>query len=102
MARPLIAHALLFLFFSLLASARPTFVDDYVKDNSKTYLRGVNVGGWLVVEPYLTPELFNGTKAVDQWTFDEQPGSAQSLKNHWDTFFNETDVQKLRSYGINA
>ncbi|KAL1391849.1 glycoside hydrolase superfamily [Phyllosticta capitalensis] len=102
MARPLIAHALLFLFFSLLASARPTFIDDYVKDNSKTYLRGVNVGGWLVVEPYLTPELFNGTKAVDQWTFDEQPGSAQSLKNHWDTFFNETDVQKLRSYGINA
>ncbi|KAK8179158.1 glycoside hydrolase superfamily [Phyllosticta citribraziliensis] len=102
MARPFIVHILLVLLYSLEATARPAFVGDYLKANANTYLRGVNIGGWLVLEPYLTPQLFKNSPAVDQWTFDQQPGSDEAIKNHWDTFFNESDVQKLRSYGINA
>ncbi|KAF2145983.1 glycoside hydrolase family 5 protein [Aplosporella prunicola CBS 121167] len=66
------------------------------------YLRGVNLGGWLVLESYLTPELFEDDGVVDQWTFDEQPGSFDKLKTHWDTYCTEADIKKLASYGINA
>ncbi|KAB2579598.1 putative glucan 1,3-beta-glucosidase A [Lasiodiplodia theobromae] len=65
-------------------------------------LRGVNLGGWLVLEPFLTPELFNGTNAIDQWGFDSQAGSEKALRQHWDTYCTEDDIKKLASYGINA
>lgn len=65
-------------------------------------LRGVNLGGWLVLEPFLTPELFNGTTAIDQWGFDSQAGSEKALRQHWDTYCTEDNIKKLASYGINA
>lgn len=65
-------------------------------------LRGVNLGGWLVLEPFLTSELFNGTNAIDQWGFDSQAGSEKALRQHWDTYCTEDDIKKLASYGINA
>lgn len=66
------------------------------------FLRGVNVGGWLVLESWITPELFDGTGAVDQWTFDQTDGANSKLEDHWENFFTENDVSKLASYGINA
>ncbi|OCL08758.1 glycoside hydrolase family 5 protein [Glonium stellatum] len=66
------------------------------------FLRGVNIGGWLVLEKWLVPDLFDGTDAIDQWTFDQSPNALQKLRNHWQTFFTEDDVIKLASYGINA
>ncbi|OCK80173.1 glycoside hydrolase family 5 protein [Lepidopterella palustris CBS 459.81] len=50
----------------------------------------------------MTPDVFNGTDAVDQWTFDQNPSALQRLRNHWESFFTEDDVIKLASYGINA
>lgn len=44
----------------------------------------------------------NGEEAVDQWTLDQTSGAATALQKHWDTYFNETDVQTLKGYGINA
>jgi hypothetical protein len=55
-----------------------------------------------VLEKWMNSELFAGVKAVDQWTFDSQPGSALKLKNHWSTWFTEKDVKWLRQVGINA
>ena len=67
-------------------------------------IRGVNLGGWLLLESWLNGDLFQGNfvDAVDEWTFDKIPGAANVLKTHWQTYFTEADVQKLASWGINA
>ena len=74
--------------------------------NSTTgdFLRGVNIGGWLILEEWMSPDVFSGNfqNAVDQWTFDCIDGANDALKNHWDTWFTEDDVQEIKSWGINA
>lgn len=65
-------------------------------------VRGVNIGGWLVLEKWMTSDLFKGTNATDQYTFDATPSAKEKLKTHWETFFTEADVEKIASRGINA
>ncbi|KAG9298614.1 hypothetical protein G9A89_012682 [Geosiphon pyriformis] len=72
-------------------------------------IRGVNLGGWLVLEPWITPSLFDQflnttTPAVDEWTFTEVLGREEAqrqLKKHWNTWVTKKDIQQLASYGIN-
>jgi glucan 1,3-beta-glucosidase len=64
-------------------------------------LRGVNLGGWLVLEPWMTPSLFTGTNAVDEYTFCEQ-GDLQKLRAFRDTFITEADFAWLAKQGIEA
>ena len=66
------------------------------------FLRGVNLGAWLVLEQWMVPDVFNGTNATDQWSFDQTPGAAAKLRKHWDTYITEQDIAKLSSWGINA
>ena len=66
------------------------------------FLRGINVGGWLIVEKWMTPSLFNGTSAVDQMTFDQTSGAKDKLQQHWDSYFTQADVQRMAGYGLNA
>lgn len=68
------------------------------------FLRGVNIGGWLVLEKWMNGDVFSGAGAgaADQWTFDSTDGAAQALDRHWSSWFTEADVQSLKSYGINA
>lgn len=68
------------------------------------FLRGVNIGGWLVLEKWMNGDVFSGAGAgaADQWTFDSTDGATQALERHWSTWFTEADVQSLKSYGINA
>jgi len=65
-------------------------------------LRGVNLGGWLVLEKWMTPSLFAGTDAVDEYTFMRTEGAAAKLTRHWDTFITEEDFAWLQAQGINA
>lgn len=65
-------------------------------------IRGVNIGGWLVLESWMTPDVFEGTDATDQWTFDSQVGAEAKVQQHWDSYFTEADVQKIASWGVNA
>lgn len=69
--------------------------------------RGVNIGSWLVLEKWITPDIFtnNAPDSVDEWTFTETLGktTAQSvLENHWSSWFTEADVAQLSAQGINA
>ena len=68
------------------------------------FLRGVNIGGWLVLEKWMNGDVFTGAGAgaADQWTFDSTDGAAQALDRHWASWFMEADVKSLKSYGINA
>jgi len=91
-------------------------------------IRGVNLGGVLVPEPYLTPSLFAITSCsgfyssqtnlavldasdcspilpypVDLSTLTAALGTARSaahLQQHYDSFLTQTEVDELRSYGV--
>ncbi|KAL9132028.1 MAG: hypothetical protein Q9217_000156 [Psora testacea] len=67
---------------------------------------GVNIGGWLVLEPWITPSIFQqfpGHTVVDEWTLceiypDQAPGI---LKKHWDSWVSLADFQKIAENGFN-
>ncbi|KAH9481736.1 Glucan 1,3-beta-glucosidase [Psilocybe cubensis] len=54
-------------------------------------IRGVNIGGWLVLEPWITPSVFESTgndNIIDEFTLGQLLDSktAQNiLQNHWET-----------------
>jgi len=68
-------------------------------------VRGVNLGGWLVLEPWITPSLFDNTgdsRVVDEWTFGQFAPNAQSvLQNHWNTWITESDFAAIAAAGLN-
>jgi glucan 1,3-beta-glucosidase len=72
-------------------------------------VRGVNLGGWLVLEPWIKPSLFQqfqqGTPAVDEYTFCQVLGYERAeaqLKQHWDTWFTEADFARFKASGLNT
>lgn len=76
-------------------------------------LRGVNIGGWLVLEPYITPSLFEAFRTndynddgipVDEYHYCEQLGHNEAqrrLIEHWDSFYTEQDFADIASKGFN-
>jgi glucan 1,3-beta-glucosidase len=82
-------------------------------------VRGVNLGGWLVLEPWITPTLFYqflntqqrfGDKApektaMDMHTFCTALGKEEAnrqLRLHYDNWVSEKDVAELAAAGINS
>ncbi len=74
---------------------------------SNDKVRGVNLGGWFVIEPFITPslfEVFGDTPPIDEWTYSQALGKSEALsrlENHWATWITEEDFADMRSYGIN-
>ncbi|KAI9254464.1 glycoside hydrolase superfamily [Phascolomyces articulosus] len=71
-------------------------------------IRGVNLGGWLVIEPFITPSLFDQFPAqdnvVDEWGLCEKLGpekAKEQLKKHYETFVTEEDFKNMQKMGIN-
>lgn len=72
-------------------------------------IRGVNLGGWMVLEPWITPSLFyqflgqgEGHVAFDTYTFCEVLGPEEAnkqLRRHWETWVTEDIVQQLVDSG---
>ena len=63
-----------------------------------TLLSSVNLGGWFVLEPFITPTLFQKYPgAVDEWTLstlmavDTENGGLGQLEDHYNTFIVRTD-----------
>lgn len=65
-------------------------------------LKGVNLGGWLVLERWMTPAVFKGTDAVDEYTLSQTAEGRGAIKKHRDTFIQESDFVWLRDNGIDA
>lgn len=77
-------------------------------------IRGVNLGGWLVMEPWITPQKFQdaldltGYDAMyDEWTIQEQltkKFDADYAKNwmnqHYEEWVTQDDMQRLKKMGI--
>ncbi|KAI0079030.1 glycoside hydrolase [Panus rudis PR-1116 ss-1] len=89
---------------------------DYTRDQT----RGVNLGGWLVLEPFIVPALFEkyqnvtpnpaipGGQAVDEWTLSvamandtSDGGGLGQLEDHYKTFITEQDFAKIAGAGLN-
>ncbi|OAL39838.1 hypothetical protein AYO20_00750 [Fonsecaea nubica] len=70
-----------------------------------TPVRGVNIGGWLVLEPWITPSIFQqyGGNVVDEYTLCQQvPNAGDVLRNHWDSWASLSDFQKIAANGFNT
>lgn len=67
-------------------------------------LRGVNLGGWLVLEKWMTPSLFADLQALDETSFCVELGdkAGDRLRQHWQSFITEQDFAWLAQIGINA
>ncbi len=65
-------------------------------------LRGVNLGGWLVLERWMTPSLFAGTDAEDEYSFMQTPDALAKLRQHQRTFIREEDFKWMAANGITA
>ncbi|KAJ5495951.1 glucan 1-3-beta-glucosidase D [Penicillium diatomitis] len=67
-------------------------------------IRGVNLGGWLSLEPFISPSLFQGysSDVIDEWTLTTQLGSAaaSTLEKHYATFITESDIAEIKDAGL--
>ena len=75
-------------------------------DNDK--VRGVNLGGWLVLEPWITPSIFSdwadGQSVKDEYTYSQTLGKDEALSRlttHWSTFITEADITAIAAAGLN-
>jgi glucan 1,3-beta-glucosidase len=72
-------------------------------------IRGVNLGGWMVLEPWITPSLFyqflggdQNTTALDTHSFCEVLGPEEAnkqLRRHWETWVTEEIISDLAASG---
>lgn len=67
-------------------------------------MRGVNLGGWLVLEKWMTPYLFDGTNATDEKGLYESVDLKilyERLTIHRESFITERDFSIIKSLGLN-
>jgi glucan 1,3-beta-glucosidase len=64
--------------------------------------RGVNLGGWLSLEPFITPSMFGGSGIIDEWTLTSSLGSQAkaTLEKHYATFVSEHTVIDIAAAGL--
>ncbi|TDL20938.1 exo-beta-1,3-glucanase [Rickenella mellea] len=97
----------LFTIFGLLFLARADSPISPGFPYGSKKVRGVNLGGWLVLEPWITPSLFDNTgntAIIDEWTFCQfqpRPVAQSMLQNHWSTFYTEADFAAIAAAGLN-
>ncbi|MCH4053357.1 MAG: glucan 1,3-beta-glucosidase [Atopobiaceae bacterium] len=68
-------------------------------------LHGVNLSGWLVPEPWVTPELFSGTRATSDDALFAAVGPKhyeELVRGHRATFVNAEDFQRMADRGYDA
>ncbi|CAK7564609.1 MAG: hypothetical protein SEPTF4163_002504 [Sporothrix epigloea] len=71
-----------------------------------TPARGVNLGGWLSIEPFITPSLFNYNSRlgiVDEYTMCSYLGPAKcssTLENHYANFVTESTFEEIAAAGL--
>lgn len=74
----------------------------------KDKISGVNIGGWFVLEPFISPALFQKyPEAIDEWSIsqmmaaDTASGGLGQLEDHYNTFITEQDIAQIAGAGLN-
>ncbi|KAL8994223.1 MAG: hypothetical protein Q9169_005739 [Polycauliona sp. 2 TL-2023] len=77
-------------------------------DYNGNKVRGVNLGGWFVLEPWITPSIFgewaSSNTVKDEYTYTKTLGKAEAfsrLSNHWNTFITQGDFNQIAQAGMN-
>src|SRR5690348_248434 len=67
-------------------------------------LYGVNLGGWLVLERWITPSVFEDSKACDEYSLslDAPAEVVTRIRKHRDSFITKADFVWLKKQGIEA
>lgn len=63
-------------------------------------IQGVNLGGWLVLEKWMTPALFAGTAAIDEYTLSSTAENRLRIQEHHKTFIIEEDFEWLSRHNV--
>jgi glucan 1,3-beta-glucosidase len=66
-------------------------------------VRGVNIGGWLSLEPFITPSLFTDPSLIDEYSLCAKLGpkqAAATLEKHYSTFITEADFKSIAAAGL--
>ena len=116
----LIAVALGFIVVSVYAlidhyTRAPIFAPQSFSKSSSNVIRGVNLGGWLVLEPWITPSLFfpylcsggcppDKPPVIDERSLCDRLGSAagpllEKFRSEW---VNESTFKSLAAAGLNT
>ncbi|KAF2098227.1 family 5 exo-beta-1,3-glucanase glycosyl hydrolase [Rhizodiscina lignyota] len=73
----------------------------------KMPIRGINIGGWLSIEPFITPSFFqhydSHDNVIDEWTLTTALGSsraAQTLEQHYSAFVDFQTFVDIRNAGF--
>ena len=86
-------------------NARPQSVLQIPDYKPGVRVRGVNLGGWLVLERWMKESLFAGVEGKDETCFCVQLGREEAtrrLREHWDTWITEDDFAWIADHGFNA
>lgn len=70
-----------------------------------TKVKGVNLGNWLVLEKWMSPELFAGTTAEDEYYLPTQLDRSvyeARMRQHRAEYITERDFVTMRAIGLNA
>lgn len=83
--------------------------DDGKSGDSKA-MTGTNLGGWLVLEPWITPSLFyrflgktQDDVGMDSYTLCKALGPVEGnklMRAHWDSFYTEDHIKDLADRGV--
>ncbi len=68
-------------------------------------IRGVNLGGWLVLEKWITPSVFRDLQASDEHSLCSELGVTETktrLEEHRRTFITEKTIRQIQELGLNA
>ena len=63
-------------------------------------LRGVNLGGWLVLEKWMTPSVFSGSGAEDEKILSFE--HSERIRKHHETFITEEDFAWMAKRKLNV
>lgn len=80
-------------------------LDEPWGDYSKKPARGVAIGGWLGLEPYVTASLFDydsNMGIIDEWTLCQHlgPKAGETLEKHYAEFITEDDFKNMAAAGL--
>ncbi|KAI5795330.1 glucan 1,3-beta-glucosidase [Peziza echinospora] len=89
--------------------------EKFVRNNQLAFnynhdkVRGVNLGGWLVLEPWITPSFFDPfdiatTGVRDEYTLSRYLGydeTVRLLTSHWETWITFSDLYQIKQWGLN-
>lgn len=66
---------------------------------------GVNLSGWFIPEPWVTPSLFAATGASNEVELQNALGTEtynERIRRHYETFIGEDDFSRIAAIGLNS